>query len=311
MLRLRLLALALLAVTTVASACGDGGREAKPGGEPVRPRLVVTTSILGSLVAELAGAAADVSILMPDSVDPHDWQPSARDVEAIHEADIVVANGLDLEEGLTGAIAEAERAGVAVFRATDHVELRTIGRDREEHGEEEPGAGSEDPHVWTSPAAMRRVVSALAASLVTEVGLDVGERASDLEARLDELDREIERVLAGIAPERRKLVTGHESMGYFADRYRFELIGAIIPGLSSQAEASAADLARLAGQVRAAGASVVFIEIGTPRQLAEAIAEETGATVVELPSHNLPDDGSYFTFMRALANEIAGALAAG
>lgn len=306
MLRLRLLALALLAVTTVASACGDGGREAKPGGESARPRLVVTTSILGSLVAELAGATAEVSVLMPDGVDPHDWQPSARDVEAIHGADIVVANGLDLEEGLTGAIAEAERAGVAVFRATDHVELRTIG---EEHGEEEPGAGSEDPHVWTSPAAMREVVSALAASLVTEVGLDVGERASDLEARLDELDREIERALAGIAPERRKLVTGHESMGYFADRYRFELIGAIIPGLSSQAEASAADLARLAGQVRAAGASVVFIEIGTPRQLAEAIAEETGATVVELPSHNLPDDGSYFTFMRALASEIAGALA--
>lgn len=309
MLRLRLLAFALLAVATMAAACGSG--EAEPGDGPARPRVVVTTSILGSLVAELAGDVADVSVLMPNGVDPHDWQPSAREVEAIHEADIVVVNGLDLEQGLTGAIAEAEREGVAVFRATDHVEVRTIaaGELGEEHGEGEHGAGSEDPHIWTSPAAMRAVVSALAASLAAEAGLDVGERASDLEARLDELDREIQRMLAGIAPERRKLVTGHESMGYFADRYRFELIGAIIPGLSSQAEASAADLARLADQVRAAGATVVFIEIGTPRQLAEAIAEETGATVVELPSHNLPDDGSYFTFMRALASEIAGALA--
>jgi zinc/manganese transport system substrate-binding protein len=97
-------------------------------------------------------------------------------------------------------------------------------------------------------------------------------------------------------------------MGYFGDRFGFELIGAVIPGLSSQGEVSASQLSAIAAQIRDHGVPAIFTEIGTPQAVVDAIAGETGVQVVQLPSHNLPADGSYFTFVRDIANAIAGAL---
>ena len=324
--RIVLILAAVLAAALVAGGCGAGGPDggAAGGSSPTgvetqeqpgvpadgTPRIVVTYPILGALVQELVGDTAEVEILMPNGVDPHDWQPSAKNVESVSEADLVVANGLHLEEGLEDALAEAEDAGVLVFRAADHVDLRRIGDGEatDEHGGDE-GPGAEDPHIWTDPLAMRAVVGGLAATLEQELGLPIGDRAADLEARLTELSSEVEATLASIPATERKLVTGHESMGYFADRYGFELVGALIPSISPQAEASAAELARLKDQIEEAGVGVIFTEIGTPTDVAEAIADETGATVVELPSHTLPDDGSYFTFVRTIAADVADALA--
>jgi zinc/manganese transport system substrate-binding protein len=160
-----------------------------------------------------------------------------------------------------------------------------------------------------SPVAMAGVVEALAPVVRDELGLDLAGRGRALMARLNGLDAEIAAQVARIPPARRKLVTGHESMGYFADRYGFELVGAIIPSLSSQAQASAEALAELRDAVRAAGVPVIFNEIGTPDGVADAIAEETGARVVEIGTHTLPDDGSYATFMRETAVAVAGGLA--
>ncbi len=312
--------LAAVVATLVLAACG-GSLSASP--EEDGGAIVVTYSVLGSLVEELVGDTAEVQVLMPNGVDPHDWQPSAKNVEAINEADIVVANGLDLEEMLEGPLDQAASAGVPVLFATDYVEVRTVGesevREDEEHAgeasgehagehEDEHGAGAEDPHIWTDPLAMEAVVAALAARLEQDLGLDVSARASELEAELEALNTELEQMLAGIPAGERRLVTGHESMGYFADRYDFELVGALIPSISSQAEVSAGGLAQLKRQIEEAGVPAIFTEIGTPSQVAEAIGEETGVDVVELPSHSLPDDGSYFTFMRDIATKISDAL---
>ena len=299
----------------------SGGLAAEPSEAGEARRIVVTYAVLGSLVQELVGGSADVEVLMPNGVDPHDWQPSAKDVEAIGEADLVVANGLDLEEALHDVLAEAEDAGVPVFRATEHVDLRPIGVGEAGSAAEEPGeaaeeqagaehgAGSDDPHIWTDPLAMKSVIRDLATLLEQRFDLPVAGPARELEARLDALDERVEDTLSTIPAADRKLVTGHESMGYFADRYGFTLVGALVPSFSSQAEASAAELAELTEQIEAMGVGVIFIEIGTPSSVADAIGDETGATVVELPSHNLPDDGSYFTFMQEIADRVAGALA--
>lgn len=343
----------LTALSLALAACGgssDAAEPAAPAPAPVSadaPTIVVTYSVLGALVSDLVGDAARVQVLMPNGVDPHDWQPSAKDVEAVTEAALVVENGLDLEEGLADAIDEAEAAGVPVFVATDHVELRTIGEgeiadEHDEHAEggaegdhadgeapvtgEEPAetgevhgqeehhdehaAGADDPHIWTDPATMRAVMAALATELEQGLGLDLAARAADLDARLADLDAELEQTLAAVPADRRKLVTGHESMGYFARRYGFALVGALIPSISSQAQASAADLAELKETIEREAATTIFTEIGTPAQVAETIADETGARVVELPSHNLPDDGSYFTFMRDIAARVADGLTA-
>ncbi len=155
---------------------------------------------------------------------------------------------------------------------------------------------------------MRDVVAALG-PVVTDLGIDVGDRQADLVTRLEALDAETRAILEVVPADHRELVTGHESMGYFADRYGFELIGAVIPSLSSQGEVSASQLSALAGEIREHGVPAIFTEIGTPQAVADAIAEETGVQVVQLPSHNLPADGSYFTFIRDIATAIAGALA--
>jgi zinc/manganese transport system substrate-binding protein len=154
---------------------------------------------------------------------------------------------------------------------------------------------------------MRDVVLALAPALAG-VGIDVADRAPALAARLADLDAATRATLAVVPEARRRLVTGHESMGYFADRYGFRLVGAVIPGLTSQGEVSAGELAALRAAIEAQGVAVIFTEIGTPAAVVEAIGRETGTAVVELPRHTLPADGSYATFIGQIATAIATAL---
>ena len=154
---------------------------------------------------------------------------------------------------------------------------------------------------------MRDVVVALAAELAT-LGIDVGDRAASTVADMESLDAEVREILAGIAPEQRKLVTGHESMGYFADRYGFELVGTVVPGLTTDGEPSARELSELISEVREAGVSVVFSEVGTPRAVARAVADDSGARLVELSTSQLPEGGGYDDLIRAIAGDIAAAL---
>ena len=297
--RLAAAAAGLTLAAGLAAGCGSDDAAAD------RPEIVATTTVLGSLTEELVGEAAEVRVLMPNGVDPHDYQPSARDVEALRNADLVVENGLELEEGLLDALGEAREAGVPVFTATEHVRLRKVG-------EGEPGdarGGSADPHIWMDPLAMRDAMTALAPVAEREVGVDLGERPSELAARLGDLDAEVRETLAAVPEERRKLVAGHESMGYLADRYGFELLGAVVPSLSSRAQVSASNLAALRRQVEREGVPAIFNELGTPPGVADAIGDETGARVVDISTAVLPADGSYFTFMREAAATVAAALA--
>lgn len=344
------LTLATLLVGLGAAACGGDDSAQGAGGDA--PTIVVTYSVLGAVVSELVGDAAEVKVLMGNGVDPHDWSPSAKDIEAVQGADLVVANGLGLEEGLEDVLDGLEPA--KVFYATDHIEVRELsegeeaGHSDEEHAGEEAHADEEhadeahadeahadeeksagektsgeehadeehaheheggDPHFWVDPVSMSSVVTALSAELDEGLGLDLGSRTKALTDELAELDESVRTKVAAVPEADRQLVTGHESLGYFADRYGFTLVGAVVPGVSSQAESSAAQLAELKEKVRDAGVDVVFTEIGTSQAVADAVAKETGARVVELPSHNLPDDGRYVSFIDELVDKITAALA--
>ena len=294
----RALAVLVIAASLPLVACGDDGA-ASDGTKTV----VVTYSVLGAVVRDVVGDAATVKVLMPDGIDPHDWEPSAKDIAALSSADLVVANGLDLEESLAGALSEAADDGVDVFFAGDHIDVRTVGEGETSEG----GEGSDDPHLWMSPVVMEAVVEALGPALAA-AGIDVGTRGDTVRADLKALDVEVSDVLSVVAEEDRKLVTGHESLGYFADQYGFTLIGAVVPSLSSQAEASAGELADLRATIEASGVRVIFTELGTSPSVVAAIADETGAEVAELATHNLPDDGTYRGFMLSIANTVAAAL---
>lgn len=296
-----LVALILISSSAVFSGCGKTPSTGKS--------IVVTYSILGSIVKDLVGNNATVTVSIPNGQDPHDWEPSARDIEAINNADLVIENGLGLEGGLGKTLTQAKNNGVKFFTASDHITIRHVGQGEGiPSGDPDQVVGAPDPHLWMDPLTMRDVVIALAPALKDTLQIDVSAQASNLENRLSSLNTEIAGIVAQIPQADRKLVTGHESMGYFAQRYEFQLIGVIVPSLSSQAEVSAADLASLKQAILDNNVKAIFTELGTSPVVAKAIGDETGVKVIELATHILPSDGSYFTFMRGIANTITNAL---
>lgn len=299
-----------LTVVAILAACGailaltGCGTSGTGGGDGAR--VVVTTPVLGAIVSDLVGDAAEVRVLIPNGADPHDFQPSAQDVVALTDADVVVANGLLLEEGLAGALEEAERSGVTVLHATDHAGTRAVAEGDHAHEDDEHTGG--DPHIWMDPTTMTAVVRGMAPELEAALGTDLGTRPDEVATGLLALTEEIDARLADIPPERRTLVTGHDSMGYLADRFGFEVVGAIIPSLSTQAEVSAGDLAALRARIERESVPAIFTELGTPPDVAQAIAAETGARVVAVRTHTLPAEGTYAAFMRDVAASIGAGL---
>jgi zinc/manganese transport system substrate-binding protein len=296
-----LLSLILILGSVAVSGCSKTVKTGKS--------IVVTYSILGSIVKDLVGNSAMVTVSIPNGQDPHDWEPSARDIETINNADLVIENGLNLEGGLEKTLTQAKNSGVKFFTAADHITVRHVGQGEGiPSGDPDQVIGAPDPHFWTDPLTMRDVVTALAPIIQETLKIDVSAQALDLENRLSSLNSEIVGIVSQIPTQDRKLVTGHESMGYFAQRYGFKLIGVIIPSLSSQAEVSAADLAALKQAVLNNNVKAIFTELGTSPVVAKTIGDETGVKVIELSTHILPADGSYFTFERGLANTITAAL---
>jgi zinc/manganese transport system substrate-binding protein len=309
----------VLAVALVLAGCGGSNDDTAGDGCAVG-RVVATTTVLGDVVASVVGDRADVDVLMPIGADPHGFEASAAQAAGLREAGLIVANGLDLEEGLTDVIEGAEADGVPVFRATDHVDLLPFGdHDEEGHGDGDGDGheGTMDPHIWTDPARMAAVTGALGAALADlDPGCGNGWRtaAADEQEALLELDREVEDRLDAVPAEMRKLVTNHHSFGYFADRYGFEMIGVVVPGGSTLAEPSPADLADLVAAVEASGVPAVFAETTQPAVLARAVADELGrgVEVVTLYTGSLGEPGSgaetYEAMMLLDADRIAGAL---
>ncbi|HEX6417689.1 MAG TPA: metal ABC transporter substrate-binding protein [Acidimicrobiales bacterium] len=307
------------AATGLLAACGAG-----TGGGGGTPSVAVTTTMLGDVVANLVGDLAEVEVVMPVNADPHEFQPSARQAAAIREADLVVANGGGFEEGLEETLAGARDDGAVVFEAVDHAPLLEADHPPEGEEGEQDEAGDDhghegaDPHVFTDPARMATIAEALAGVLADEVpALDTAafrDRAAQQVAELRALDAEVEQILAAVPPERRKLVTNHDVFAYFADRYGFEVIGAVIPTTTTQAAPSAAQIDRLAVLVAAEGVPAVFADTSSPADLAATLAAEVGeVAVVELYSESLGEPGSgadtYAGMIRTNATRIADALA--
>jgi len=271
--------------------------------------ILVTYSILGSVVKDLVGTQANVIISIPDGLDPHTWEPSAKDIENINTANLVIQNGLGLEGGMQKTLTLAQSNGVKFFTASDYITVRHVGAGEGiPSGDPDQALGAADPHLWTDPLAMKSIVTALADYLKANLGINVDAGLQDLQARLDSLNTQVAAEVATLPQDSRKLVTGHESMGYFAQRYGFKLIGALISSLSDQADVSAADIAALKQDILDNHVKAIFAELGTSPAVINQIGAEAGAKVVQLTTHALPSDGSYFTFETDLAKTIVDAL---
>ena len=295
-------ALSLVCLVGLLAACSASEPESS-----TRPNIVVTYSVLGSVVLDLVGDAADVTILIPDGQDPHDYQPSARDIESINNADIVVSNGLDFEEGLEDVLASAIDNGVSVYMVGENITVREPDEDLAEEGHAEDDGhahGAGDPHLWLSPLSFTEALPSLTTAINEATGLSIDETTA-LD-QLTQLDDEITEVIGGISSC--VLVSGHDEMGYFADRYGCTVIGAIIPSFSTTSEATAKQIADLKVLATSNNVKAVFTGLGTPTEVSEQLASELGIAAVSLSTHYLNGAANYREFMLNLANQIAEAL---
>ncbi|MFJ4164518.1 zinc ABC transporter substrate-binding protein AztC [Microbacterium sp. NPDC089698] len=276
-----------------------------------RPQVVVTTNILGDVVSRLAGEEADVTTLMKPNADPHSFEISAQQAARLAAADLLVSNGLGLEEGLQQHLDRAAEAGARMFVAGDRIDTLPYA--------EGDARGTPDPHFWTDPARMRDVVDALEPALSGIDGVDRAAIRANADAYREELaalDAEMTTAFAAIPPEKRALVTNHHVFGYLADRFGFRVIGAVIPGGTTLAAPSAADLRDLVAAIEAAGVHTLFAESSQPDRLVRVLAEEAAlrVDVVELYTESLTAPGggadSYLTMMRANTARIAQGLGA-
>ena len=307
------------ALALVGGACGGDGTGSGGGEGPV---ILVTTSIWADVVSAVAcDPETTVETLVPIGADPHTYEPSLADRGALEDAALVVANGLGLEAGLDDTLSAVEEAGTPVFRLADHVDtlaVSTAAARDEGSGDDGHDHEGDNPHIWFDPTRVSIAVGPLADELV-EVGVDrdaVGRCLADHRQELAELDARVEEILAPIDPQDRLLVTNHDSLVYFADRYDFEVIGTIIPAASTLAETNPAQLEELAQLVDDLDVPAVFAEAQTSTADAEALADRVGGVeVVTLHTGTLAGPGSgaesYAQLMVTDAELIAAALAGG
>jgi zinc/manganese transport system substrate-binding protein len=281
--------------------------------------------VWGDVVENIVGDDAAVEVLFPAGVDPHEYQASSQQIATLNQADLVVANGLGLEAGLVSVLEAAESDGVNVFEVAALLDPLPLGGSEasgecdpdqaQDHGAEVDHSGGCDPHVWMDPGRVADASRLLADELTRiDATVDWRTRADDYAAELLAADEEIGALLGTVPVENRRLVTNHDTLGYLADRYGYEVIGTVMPGGSTLSDPSSEDLARLVDVIRQAGVNVVFAETIEPAALAEAVAAEVGETVqvIELHTDSLGEAGtgadSLIGLLMTNAESIAAAL---
>jgi zinc/manganese transport system substrate-binding protein len=287
--------LAPIVVISVLAACGD---PEPPGAGAATPAIVATTSIWADVTSNVAcDGLADIETVIPIGGDPHSFEPSLQDRNTLERADLIVANGLVLEETLEDTIDAAEQHGTPVFRFAEQMTTLAVdaaddgaaghaeqGRDGDgDGGDDRHDHGDGNPHVWFDPTRVAAALPALRDALVEHAGLDavrVDACLDDYQSAIAATDSEIAALVDTIPVDRRRLVTNHEALDYFADHYGFEVLGAAIPSSSTLAEANPADLQALVAVIEESGVPAIFAEAQHSSVEAEALAEAVGDVVV-------------------------------
>jgi ABC-type Zn uptake system ZnuABC Zn-binding protein ZnuA len=263
--------------------------------------------------------------LLPVGSDPHSFNPNPQDLVTLTEADVVFANGAGLETFLDNLIesAQVDEKVVHVSKNIDLLEVESGDHEEEEHAEEHEGEEHEeghhhegvDPHTWFDPTNAVIWVQNIESTLVeldSENADDYRANAARYEAELEELDSWIREQVAQIPAANRELVTDHRFMGYFAQEYGFEQIGALIPGYSSLAEPTAQEIAAVEDAIAELDVKAVFVGNTVNPSLAERVSTDTGTQLIFLYTGSLSepdgDAGTYLDYLRYNASAIVDAL---
>jgi ABC-type Zn uptake system ZnuABC Zn-binding protein ZnuA len=257
---------AVVAALLAAGCSGSGGAAGDRDGDR-RLRVVATTTQVADLAANVGGDRVRVTGLLKPGIDPHDYEPSPADIDAIAHADLVLENGVGLEAWLGDTIDGSGFDG-PVVDTSQGVRLRMVG-------------GAPDPHIWQDPGNAERMAANIERGLAAAEPSAAGAFRANLAAYtkdLRALDAEVQRQVDSLA--NRKVVTDHDAFGYYLDRYGLELVGSVIPSFDSSAELSGRDIRDLVAKVRATGVKAIFSETTLPPRAAETIGREAGVKVV-------------------------------
>lgn len=292
----------VLAAAIAIAACGNG---AEAGGSGTTT-VVTTTTQLADMAENVAGDRAEVVGLLTANSDPHDYEPKPSDATALTDADLLVKSGGDLD-AWADELVESSESKAEVLVILEHIE--TVEGDHEEI----------DPHWWQDPANAVAAVEEIRDSLVLADPDGADEYEANTAAYIEEIeaaDDAIRSCLSEIPAGQRKLVTDHDALGYFADRYDLEVLGSTIPALTTQAQPSVGETAELIELIREENVKAIFPEAGLNADIERTIAEDAGATVGgELYADTLGEEGTpggtYVGALFANASTIATGLSGG
>jgi zinc/manganese transport system substrate-binding protein len=239
-------------------------------------KVVASFSILADMVRQIAGPAAEVSSLASVGADPHAYSPAPSDVQRLAAADLVVVNGLGFEGWIDRLVTNAG-AQTKLLVASTGIEVRQVGRQA-------------DPHAWQSPRQAQRYIDNLQAGLLQALGGDAAvgpraawqaemrHRAQHLRQQLQQLDQQTQQAIGQVPADARRAITAHNAFGYFGRDYG--VVFTSLHGVSPEAEASAAQMARVVRHVRAQKVGALFGEATSDSRLLQRVADEAGIAVV-------------------------------
>jgi len=285
---LALVALVLVPVLLLTACSGDdSSTSASPGGSSTTAKLnvVATTVQITALTRDVGGDRIDLSGLIQPGADPHTFEPTASDLTKIEGADAILRHGLGLDDWLDGTL-----------QAGAHAQVTTVTAGITPLKIDENGATVDDPHVWHDPDNDKIMVDNIAAALdkadpTNKPAYDAN--AATSKKKLDDTKAQVQSIINEIPPDNRKLVTNHDALGYFARAFGLQVVGAVIPSVSTEAEPSAQETAALLDTISRENVKAIFAESSVNPKLATTLANDAGVKIVDdLYGDSLGEPGS-------------------
>lgn len=293
--------IAILLLAVLLSSCR--GQPASDSGTSA-PVILTSTTFLADITRNIAGDRVQVESLLPPGADPHSYQPTPQDAAKISDSRLIIINGAEYEHFLEDLLENSGNEGTVV-EASAGIRPRTDAQS--EHGV--------DPHMWLDPNNVILYIENIRDALTHQDPQGEAVYKSNADAyvaELEDLDSWLLEQVGRIPAEKRLLVTNHEALGYFAERYGFTVVGTVIESFSSDASPSARQLAALIDQIRSSGASAIFLDASDNATFARQIADETGVRVItDLHLESLTEGApaaTYIDMMKHNVTQIVNAL---
>lgn len=253
------------------------------GSTPAGPvKVLAAETFLADIAQNVAGDRLKVDALLPIGADPHSYEPAPGDVTRVAHSNVLIVNGDGVEAYLEKLLQNAGGKHQVITAAAGLAGRAPREGESVEKGASAPAAEAVDPHFWLDPTKVVKYTENIRDGLSQADPAGASVYAANAEGyikKLGELDAAVMSQVQQVPPARRLLVTNHEALGYYADRYGFRVVGTVVPSVSTEASPSAQELAQLVDRIRATQAPAIFLEAGTNPQLAQQVARETGTKI--------------------------------